>query len=137
MKKIASFLIFAFLVALSTNSMAITHGAHAKMSSRESRDQVNLHFFWSKDCPHCVAAHPFIDELKEHRPWLRVHSYEISGNNKNSKLFEKMAKEHGRATSFVPTFFVCDKMIVGYTSAETTGAKIREAVDSCHHSKSE
>ncbi len=27
--------------------------------------KIKLYFFWSKTCPHCAEAHPFIDSLPE------------------------------------------------------------------------
>jgi len=135
MKNVVSSILIAALSFLSFNSFA-TNPSHAHTRHAHHRaveDGVTLHFFWSHNCPHCVAAHPFINKLKAQYPWLKVHEYEISQNPHNAELFEKMARDHGRETSFVPTFFVGDKMIVGYTSPSTTGSEIRQAVLAAHH----
>jgi thiol-disulfide isomerase/thioredoxin len=135
MKKLASFIfvvLFSF-VSMSTLAATGTHGSHHKASQQNASGNVDLYFFYSRDCSHCVAAHPFIDKLKAQYPWLRVHAFEASGDSKNSRLFEKMAKQHGREPGFFPTFFICDKMIVGYTSADTTGEEIKDAINECHN----
>lgn len=132
MNKMLSVLSFIFMMVFSVSALAVTQSGQSSKPAVDSQQQTDLYFFWSSDCPHCVAAHPFIEKLKAERPWLKVHSYGISDSRKNTRLFEKMAREHGKETSFVPTFFVGDKMIVGFSSADTTGAQIRDAVDAKH-----
>lgn len=133
MKKLFPVLTFIFLTCFAVNSFALTDTSGANSQSASAQNTVTLHFFYSKDCPHCVAAHPFIDKLKAEYPWLRVHSYEVSGSPKNGQLFEKMTRARGKEPSFFPTFIVGNKVIVGYTSAETTGADLREAVNAAHN----
>ena len=130
MKKLASVLFVAFFSIMSITTFAAIHdnAPHEKMSNK-----VDLYFFWSQDCSHCAAAHPFIDKLKAQYPWLKVHSLEASSNPKNARLFEKMARQHGKEPGYFPTFFICDKVIVGYTSAATTGQEIKNAIEQCHH----
>lgn len=138
MKIIISFILSLAICLFSVSSSAVQHHKNSKASANAQAETgaVTVYFFWSNDCPHCVAAHPFLDKLKQEYSWLKIQDYEISGSAKNAHLFEKMAKDHGRETSFVPTFFICDKMIVGYTNAATTGEEIRQAVNACHDKKS-
>jgi thiol-disulfide isomerase/thioredoxin len=138
MKKLTS--LFLVLLVSLFSAQALASEVDSKLDkvkhASQAEDIVTLHFFWSKDCPHCSAAHPFINKLKAEYPWLKVKEYDVTGHHShNGQLFEKMAREHGKETSFVPTFFVCDKMIVGYTSAKTTGAEIRDAILECHNRK--
>jgi thiol-disulfide isomerase/thioredoxin len=131
MKKL-TMLVFVFLSLFTVSSFADTQSSQASASASSVNDTVTIHFFYSKDCPHCVAAHPFINKLKAEYPWLRVKEYEVSGNPRNGKLFEKMSRAHGKEPSFFPTFFIGDKAIIGYTSASTTGAEIRDAANAAH-----
>jgi|688.fasta_scaffold330754_2 thiol-disulfide isomerase/thioredoxin len=129
MNKIVTLLLIFAASVFSFQTFAASPSANAKHAhTQEAKDTVTLHFFWSQDCPHCVAAHPFIDKLKAEYSWLKVQEHEVSGNPRNGRLFEKMARERGKETSFVPTFFVGKKMIVGYTNAQTTGEEIRSAI---------
>lgn len=134
MNKVVTLLLIFFASLLSTQTFASAHSSHAKhaqtqdVNDTNQTDTVTVHFFWSQDCPHCVAAHPFVDKLKAEFPWLKVKEYDLTGNPRNGRLFEKMAREHGKETSFVPTFFVGERMIVGYTNAQTTGKEIRNAI---------
>ena len=38
--------------------------------------RIHLYFFWSKTCPHCQEAHPFITSLPDQFPWLDLHDHE-------------------------------------------------------------
>lgn len=134
MRKMFAIVTVLFLSLFAANTLAATSAnSQSNATTKSAKDSVTLYFFYSKDCPHCVAAHPFIDKLKAEYPWLKVRSFEASASPRNSQLFEKMSKSHGREPSFFPTFFVGDKMIVGYTSADSTGAEIREAVTAAHN----
>jgi thiol-disulfide isomerase/thioredoxin len=134
MKQYVLYLLVAICFLFSVNTYAQgTHVQPEKMShQKEAKNTVDLYFFWSTDCPHCIAAHPFLNNLKREYPWLRVHSYETSGNIKNSQLYAQYAKRHGRDTSFVPAFFIGDKMIIGFSSIQTTGAEIRKVINEYH-----
>lgn len=110
-----------------TGPAQMQHG----MAKAEPKHATDLYFFWSYDCPHCVAAHPFVNHLKNEFPGLRVHAYEISKNPGNYKRFVQFAKKHGRETSFVPAFFICNHMIVGY-SGESSKREIRSAIKECY-----
>jgi thiol-disulfide isomerase/thioredoxin len=139
MKTFSSLFFFVLLSLFSVSSLAAPHssewGRNHVAEDHTVQDTVNLYFFWSYNCPHCVAAHPFIKKLEREYPWLKVYSYEISKNSHNARLFKQMARSHGKETSFVPTFFVGDRMIVGYTSANVTGSEIRRAVIRSHHGR--
>lgn len=136
MKKLAFILLFAVSLCSIQVSAGQKGSHHPKATqSKSAEGSVTLYFFSSKNCPHCVAAHPFIENLKAGYPWLKVKTYDVTDNPRNSELLEKMAKEHGKESSFLPTFFVGDKMIVGYTNAQTTGSEIRKAVVDSHNDK--
>ena len=40
--------------------------------------KIKLYFFWSKTCPHCAEAHPFIDSLPERYPWIDLETHLVS-----------------------------------------------------------
>ncbi len=54
--------------------------AEASSSDRVPGDapQVEVYFFWSETCPHCEAARPFIEAIPRDRPWVVLHSLEVS-----------------------------------------------------------
>ena len=93
--------------------------------------QIEFYFFWSRQCPHCLEAHPFVENLPKEFPWLRVHSAEVSASVENARLYMKLAGVLGEDARSVPGFLFCGEMHVGYRSAETTGAMLRERLLAC------
>ena len=91
---------------------------------------VELHFFWSRGCPHCQAARPFVEALPGRLPWLRLHSLEV-GEPANGALYDRMAQAIGEDASSVPAFLFCGRMMVGFDAPETTGAELVAALEAC------
>lgn len=131
MKKIIMLISALFMCFVSTSAFTAHTQMQQQPTSKVGKQSSDFYFFWSYDCPHCVAAHPFVNKLKSEFPGLRVHSYEISKNPANYQRLTQFARKHGRDTSFVPVFFTCKRMIVGY-SGESSRREIREAIKECY-----
>jgi len=93
---------------------------------------VRLYYFFSPSCPHCQAAAPFIDELKARWPWLEVKKFSVKDNRANAKFYYETALSVGTKALSVPGFVFCRQVLIGYDTAETTGAEIARALESCH-----
>jgi len=93
---------------------------------------VRLYYFYSPTCPHCQAAAPYIDELKARWPWLEVKKYSVKDNRANAKFYYETALALGTKALSVPGFVFCRQVLIGYDTAETTGAEIARALESCH-----
>jgi thiol-disulfide isomerase/thioredoxin len=94
--------------------------------------QVRFYFFWSKYCPHCLKAHPFIDDLPNRYPWIQLNSYEVSENPANAVRYANMAQSLGQDALGVPAFFWCGQMTTGYGSDATTGEELVRALEACY-----
>jgi cytochrome c biogenesis protein CcdA len=93
--------------------------------------QVHLYFFWSQSCPHCTAAHPYIEAIPQARPWVTLHSLELSRHPENVARYEAMARALGDEAVSVPAWLFCGEMHVGWDDDETTGAMLRQRLDDC------
>lgn len=98
----------------------------------DGQQELNLYFFWSARCPHCLKAKPVIEQLPEELPWLRLHSREVSQDMEARGEYMAMAQLFGEKARSVPGFFYCGKMQVGFDSAEGMGAQIRRDLEQCH-----
>ena len=94
-------------------------------------DYIDLHFFWSSKCPHCLEARPFITALAKEFNWVRLHSLELTGSKENVRLYQSMATKLGADARSVPAFFFCGQMYVGYDNPEGTGRLLRQALLDC------
>ena len=96
--------------------------------------RVQLYFFWSQKCPHCLKAVPFIESLAREHAWLEVHSAEVSQNRDNLERYVDMANSLGQEASSVPAFLVCGRMITGYDSPRGVGQEILALALACRQS---
>ncbi|GGP60318.1 cytochrome c biosynthesis protein [Shewanella algicola] len=98
---------------------------------QDAQPAVKLHFFWSKTCPHCREAHPFIDALGERFEWIDLHDYAISDPGNVDKLMQ-MGQHTGVEPKSVPYFAICGEAVVGYNSHDVTGRYILERLIDCY-----
>ena len=96
--------------------------------------RVQLYFFWSQKCPHCLEALPYIDALQREHTWLQVDSAEVSQDRNSLARYVDMAATLGHEASSVPAFFVCGRMITGYDSPQGIGREILELAQTCRRS---
>ncbi|MGE0081303.1 MAG: hypothetical protein AB7U81_08400 [Thiohalomonadaceae bacterium] len=94
---------------------------------------VDLHFFWSRTCPHCQEAQPFVHDLPARYPWLRLHDYELTTNRANVQRYVDMAAALGQQATSVPGFIFCGEMHVGYDSPAGMGRFLEERLLACRN----
>ncbi|MCE9568463.1 MAG: hypothetical protein K8R10_00370, partial [Rhodocyclales bacterium] len=101
------------------------------VNDADGRPQVQLYFFWSLTCPHCTAAHPYIEAIPQARPWVKLHALELSRHPENVRKYQAMARALGVEADGVPAWLFCGEMHVGWGDDETTGATLRRRLDDC------
>jgi len=110
---------------------ALTGAPPAGAGERAGAAPVDLYFFWSARCPHCLEARPFLLALPERLPWVRLHDLELTGSRENIGRYVAMASALGERASAVPAFLFCGEMQVGWASAASTGAFLVERLEAC------
>lgn len=93
--------------------------------------KIKLYFFWSKTCPHCAEAHPFIDALPEQYPWIELESHMVSAAGTMDK-WQQVATETQVPARSVPYIASCEKATVGYSSHAVTGEYILQNLKACY-----
>jgi hypothetical protein len=76
--------------------------------------RVHLYFFWSQDCPHCLEARPEIEALAAARPWLVLHSLEVTADPAVARTYAEMAEALGQRAQYVPGLALCGRLHQGY-----------------------
>ncbi len=100
-------------------------------SAADGSPVVRLHFFWSRRCPHCGEAHPFVEALPRRLPWVAVESHELDGDEAEVDLFIAAARELGEEANAVPAFVFCRRIQTGYHRDDTTGTALVAALEEC------
>ncbi len=93
--------------------------------------QVELFFFWSKTCPHCIDAHPHIESMAQRNDWIKLHALEISENQNNLRKYQTLATEMGQKATSVPAFFICGMMYTGWDSEQGMGQALLNGARNC------
>jgi len=103
-------------------------------SGPDGEPRIRLWFFWSQHCPHCREAGPYVRELAARTPWLELRDLELSGHPENAQRYMELAGALGSEARYVPAFLFCERMLVGWDSAEGMGTHLAEGLKACRES---
>jgi thiol-disulfide isomerase/thioredoxin len=96
----------------------------------EESEVTSIYFFYSKTCPHCHDEFDFLTKIRDQYDNLEINSFEVSQNESNRLLFEKVAKAFNQAANGVPFTVISDQTFVGF-SETLTGPSIVEEINNC------
>ncbi len=97
----------------------------------DGRPIVDLYFFWSLSCPHCLEARPFVEAIPAGRPWVRLHSLELTRHPEHIRHYVALAGQLGQSAQAVPAMLFCGRMWTGWDSDARTGQALLAALDAC------
>lgn len=92
-------------------------------------NDVNLHLFYGQGCPHCSRLRLFLDDIQPEYPTLIIHEHEVYSDDDGRELFERMSSDFNVPIQGVPTVFIDDKVIVGFT--DSIGVSIENEIKRC------
>lgn len=98
-------------------------------SGADGQTQVQLYFFWSLHCPHCLEARPEVEALARAQPWIKLHSLELTQQRAHVERYVTMAAELGQQAQSVPAFLFCGQMQVGWDAG--AGSRLLTSLESC------
>lgn len=75
-------------------------------------------------CPHCRAAHAFLDELRLRRPELVIVEHDVEASEAAYEDLRVRSERAGLDMVGLPSFVVRGQFLVGFDSAASTGAQI-------------
>ncbi|MGR9043766.1 MAG: hypothetical protein ACU83N_00635 [Gammaproteobacteria bacterium] len=110
----------------------VSNGALGRSAENLPGQHVELNFFWSHRCPHCLEAQPFVESLADKYGWLTVKSYDLLDHPDNVRRYIAMAKALNRPANAVPAFLFCGQMLVGYDSPAGMGLNLERQLEACH-----
>ncbi len=105
--------------------------AQAALPAATEVKSAELVLFYTYDCPHCKKAVEWFPFLRGEYPDLRISKYEVKREKKNLPVFARYLAAAGAAPSGFPTFFIGEKMIVGFDEKRSP-ADLRAALDAAY-----
>jgi thiol-disulfide isomerase/thioredoxin len=126
--------LFAFVFSLfSLGAVAEIKQPPAPALEQHPQSQpVELFFFWSHFCPHCLKAKPFVENLAQQYAWLKLHSYDLVDHPENGTRYATMARELNTVANAVPGFIFCGQVLMGFDSAINSGKDLENKLLACH-----
>ncbi len=85
--------------------------------------------FYGQGCPHCSTLKSFLVDMENKYPSLKIYPHEVYQDNEERDLFEEMSKNFNVEIKGVPTIFIDDKVIVGFSNA--IGDSIEGEINRC------
>lgn len=73
---------------------------------------VEVEFFHSKTCPHCLKQKPVLEELARLNPEIKLQTYEIS---EQPQIWQEFRQQHQLKSLAVPRTVIGDKQFIGYS----------------------
>jgi cytochrome c biogenesis protein CcdA/glutaredoxin len=102
--------ILIFILMISVFSLGIV------LAENEQANEVHLQLFYGQGCPHCSQLRLFLNEIQPKYPSLIIHEHEVYSDNEGRLLFERMSSDFNVPIEGVPTVFIDDKVIVGFSN---------------------
>ena len=122
--KDAIFIIFSACLAFALFFLTV-----GTIHAQEIKSELNLDFFYSKTCPHCIAENIFLDKIETKYENLKINRFLVS-EEKNISLMYRMLQDANKSEYFgvVPLTFVGKKFFAGFDSEDKIGAEIEKSI---------
>ncbi|MBW2986074.1 hypothetical protein KY333_01760 [Candidatus Woesearchaeota archaeon] len=128
MKKVSILAILLFLVLVGAIFIFATK-TESVDGAVITGEKVLIYEFYGKGCPHCTKLNLWLEEIKSKYPDLIVVQHEIYQNKTNRELLVKISEAYGEKMGGVPTIFIGEKRIVGFSAS--LGDQIEEEIKNC------
>ncbi len=76
-------------------------------------------------CSRCNAAKRWLPEFIREYPGLEFVYRDIGTDSRNAVRLSRLVEQHHTAAASVPVFSLCNRLLVGFDTAETTGPRLR------------
>lgn len=130
MNKTAIFAIIVLLALIGSITILATRPDPAGFAVEGIGDnEVIIYEFYGKGCPHCSKLSTWLDEIQPKYPQIIIKEHEIYNNNTNRQLFAEMSQAYGFKMGGVPTIFIGETRIVGFSNQ--VGERIEAEIQRC------
>ena len=86
-------------------------------SLRQGDEPIVIYFFWGDGCPHCAEAKPFLANLVQENPRVKIQAFEVWNDKENAELLKQFAAGFGFEVKYVPTIFIGEKYWQGFSDS--------------------
>ncbi len=105
-------------------------------------NNVVIELFYRSDSPQSINAEEYLRQLQQRRPGIEIKTYDVLSDKQQLKRLWEISKNAGREKAGLPTFYLCDRLKVGFRDAQSSGAQIEDLLNiraylrpGCQHCK--
>jgi glutaredoxin len=85
------------------------------LSSQAGEKVLDIYFFHSKTCPHCVKQKPLMEYIDKHNEGVKLHAYEV---NEHPQIWRDFLTTHQIKSAAVPRTLIGEKLFIGYSETD-------------------
>jgi glutaredoxin len=93
------------------------------------RDMCGITLYTRAGCARCLDAKAWLPSLLARYPAFAIATIDIGADAAGRAQLEQLVKKNGAGGVSVPVLHVCNSLVVGFDTAETTGRRIEQFVD--------
>jgi glutaredoxin-related protein len=92
--------------------------------------KLEINFFYSQTCPHCLAEQKFLDSIETKYPDVKINRY-LASDSESKKLLADLLTKHDAQTyaGLVPITFVGEDLILGFDNVSGIGKRIEQSIE--------
>lgn len=87
-----------------------------------------VEYFYRTGCPHCDRAARFLEQLQRDHSGISIISLDVFDENTGQPRFIEQINRFSIDRPGVPLMVMCDRFILGFDNARTTGEEIKTAL---------
>lgn len=133
MKKFLLILIsIVFVSSLIKADFSLAHPVRNDISNGAQEKLVEINFFYSAICPHCLKEKEFLEELKERYPEIKINQYEVTQHPDNQELLKDFYEKYQvpeKERGWVPVTFTPTTYFIGFN--EQVAKEIESCIREC------
>lgn len=123
LKIVPSLLLWASLMPGLSTALPAMAGTETTAS-----EKAEVELYVSEGCPHCEAANAFVEGLERSRHDLHVTVIDVRRDSRALARLKALWRAAGITQPGVPTIHVGSRLIVGFDTPATTGARILQVL---------
>ena len=112
-----------FLISLLGNSPLVARQA---IEDHSKSNAVVIELFYRSDSDQSQNAKQFLSDLSQRRPGIEVKAYDVLTDQQQLKRLWQLSKQFGYEQAKVPTFFLCNRLQIGFPNPQASGAEIED-----------
>ena len=108
---------------------AVTLDKNIKAFAAECEQMLKMTVYVRRGCTRCARAKEFLTTYVERYPAIQLVYRDLVTDRTAVAEINRLVQKHRKHAVSVPTFYLCDQLLVGFDRSETTGRRLDELLE--------